>query len=306
MPSKLKIALAGSSGLIGSTLVDHFANSGHDLTLLLRRPPPEPLPHRYLLWRPGDSMLESAALDGHDIVINLGGVNLAAGRWSQSRKELLRNSRIDSTQLLANSIASLERPPQLFISASAVGIYGNRPPQEEITESTRPGEGFLADLCRDWEAACQPAVDAGIRTINLRFGVVLSTRGGALAKLLPFFRIGLGGRSGSGRQMMSWIALAEIRSLVDHLIKTDSLHGPVNAVSPNPISNREFTKILANLLRRPALFFQPAWLLKLLFGQMAEETILAGARVMPEKLTNSGYQFRTPDLREALESVLQE
>lgn len=304
MPTKLKIAIAGSSGMIGSALVRHFEQAGHDLTLLLRTPPLKPPPHRYLLWRPEDRMLESAALESLDVVINLGGANLAGGRWTDSRKELLRRSRIDGTSLLADALARLGKPPQVLLSASAIGIYGNRRPDEAISESATLDRDFLAELCRDWETACQPAVGAGIRTVLLRFGVVLAAHGGALAKLLPFFRWGLGGRSGSGRQIMSWIALPEIPSVVDHLVNTDSIEGPVNIVSPHPLSNRDFTTELARRLRRPAFFFQPAWLLKLLFGEMAQQTILAGARVLPERLVASGYEFRYPRLREALAEVL--
>lgn len=306
MPSKLKIAIAGSSGLIGSALVTHFESVGHDLTLLLRRPPETAPPHRYLLWQPDDKMLEPAALERHQVVINLGGAGLADKRWSDSRKELLRSSRLDGTSLLADALARLSHPPRVFLSASAIGIYGNQPPEREITESESPGVGFLAELTHDWEAACRPAREAGIRTVLLRFGVVLAAQGGALAKLLPIFRAGLGGKSGNGRQIMSWIALPEVPLLVDHLIRTDSISGPVNIVSPQPHSNREFTKALASQLHRPAFCFQPAWLLKLLFGELAQETILAGARVVPEKLLDSGYDFRYPRLPEALGAVLQQ
>ena len=304
MTDKLKILISGATGLIGNALVNHFETAGHELTLLLRKPPAASPERRFLLWQPAERVLETAALEDQDIVIHLGGANLAAGRWTRKRRKILVESRVGSTRLLAESLGRLQKPPRLFLCASAVGYYGNRPASENVDESSAGGAGFLAELCRDWEVATKPASDAGIRTIQMRFGMVLNAEGGALAKLLPIFRFGLGGRSGTGHQIMSWIALAEIPRVVDHLIRTDVLSGPVNLVSPIPVSNQEFTRLLAKTLRRPAICAQPAGILRLIFGQMAAETILAGSRVVPHKLIESGYEFRYPLLAEALSAIL--
>lgn len=304
MTDKLRIAISGSTGLIGTALVRHFEQCGHDLTLLLRQPPEGPLQHRYLLWQPEEEMLESAGLEGLDLIVNLNGANLADGRWTEKRRALLRDSRVLPTKLLANTIAGLGSPPRLFLSASATGYYGNRRADEQIDESAPRGCGFLAELTEQWEQAASPAVKAGVRTIFLRTGMVLSAEGGALSKLLPFFRLGLGGKSGNGRQVTSWVTLEELPLIIDHLVSNPGIQGPVNAVSPVPVTNREFAKTLGKVLGRPAIFAQPAWLLKLLFGEMAKQTILAGARVTPAKLLDSGYQFRYPDLQTALRETL--
>ncbi len=304
MTDKLKVLISGATGLVGGALISHFEAAGHEVALLLRKPPQVPPGQRYLLWRPAEVKIDPAALEDQDIVIHLGGANLAAGRWSVNRRKVLVESRTGSTRLLAESLGRLQKPPRLFLCASAIGYYGNHPASESVDESSVVGSGFLAELCHDWETATRPASDVGIRTIQMRFGIVLSVTGGALAKLLPFFRIGLGGRSGSGHQIMSWIALAEIPRVIDHLIRTDTLSGPVNLVSPNPVSNREFVRLLAKTIKRPVFLAQPAPVLRLIFGQMARETILAGSRVVPSKLIESEYEFRYPLLAEALSAIL--
>ena len=242
-------------------------------------------------------------LEGQDAVVHLAGENIAGAPWSQERKKTIRDSRVVGTRFLCDSLLRLERPPETLVSASATGYYGDRG-EEILREESGPGEGFLAEVCRDWEEATGEAVRKGMRVVNLRIGMVLSAEGGALAKMLPTFRAGAGGRVGSGRQYMSWIALPDLVDAIRHAIATDSLRGPVNAVSPHPVTNREFTKTLGHVLGRPTVAFLPAFAARLLFGEMADELLLASARVEPAKLLASGYRFRLPEVEGAIRYLL--
>jgi uncharacterized protein (TIGR01777 family) len=303
----LRIALSGSSGLIGTALRESLARAGHSVIPIVRGPggdaPPYGAPLR-LVWDPVNRRIDREGLEGCDVVIHLAGENIAAGRWTASRKVLIRESRIRGTALLAESLAALKQPPRVLVSASAIGFYGNREPDDAVTEETPPGSGFLPDLCRDWERAADPAKDAGVRVVHLRFGIVLSPRGGALAKMLLPFKLGLGGKIGSGRQAMSWIALEEIPGIVRHVIESNGITGPVNVVSPNPVSNADFTAALARALRRPAVAPVPAFAARLLFGEMADALLLGGVRVIPRKLARTNYVFAYPELEQALTHML--
>lgn len=248
--------------------------------------------------------MDTSALEDHDAVIHLAGENIAGGRWTDKRKALIRESRIRSTSLLCKTLAGLNRPPRTLLSASAVGYYGNRDPDETLDESSMSGSGFLAEVCREWECATAPAQVAGIRVVHMRFGTVLSPPGGALAKMLPIFKLGLGGKVGSGKQIMSWIALDEIPAAVFHALSSEIPSGPVNFVSPNPVSNAEFTRILGQVLARPTIFPLPAFAARLMFGEMADELLLGGARVVPRRLKESGYPFIHSDLEQALKQML--
>jgi uncharacterized protein (TIGR01777 family) len=236
-------------------------------------------------------------------VIHLGGVNIASGRWSQRRKRLIRDSRVESTRLLAGALATLQRRPRVFLCASATGYYGDRG-EMLLTEDSPPGSGFLAEACVEWEQAAEAARAAGIRVVHMRFGIVLAREGGALKKMLLPFRLGLGGPIGSGAQHWSWIALDDVCGVITHLLACDELAGPINVVAPQPVTVAAFTKTLGRVLRRPAVLRVPAFAVRLMLGEMADETLLASARVWPGRLLDSGYQFRWPDLEGALRQEL--
>jgi hypothetical protein len=254
-------------------------------------------------WNPDDGTLDPGALDGVDAVVHLAGENIAGGRWTPAQKARIRDSRVRGTALLARSLRELDRKPRILLSGSAVGFYGNRG-DELLDESSARGRGFLADVCAQWEDAARPAADAGIRVITMRTAVVLSSAGGALRKMLPPFRLGVGGPVGSGTQYMSWIAIDDVVGAMQHLLAADSVVGPVNLVAPNAATNREFTKTLGKVLGRPTLFRVPAFALRLALGEMADEMLLASIRAQPARLTASGYRFRYPDLEAALRHVL--
>ncbi|MDH5750951.1 MAG: TIGR01777 family oxidoreductase [Deltaproteobacteria bacterium] len=256
-----------------------------------------------ITWDPGAGVVDMSLLEGHDAVINLSGENIAAGRWNSARKKAIYDSRVGTTGFLARTLAALERPPRVLVSSSAVGIYGDRG-EERLGEESPPGEGFLAGVCRDWEAAAEPALRQGIRVVALRTGVVLAAEGGALPRMLPPFRLALGGPLGSGRQFMSWIHLDDLLGCMEEAVKNESLAGPVNATAPHPVSNREFTATLARALHRPAVLPLPALVLELLLGEMGRELLLQGQRVIPDKLLRAGFSFRHPHLPQALEQIL--
>ena len=296
----MNILVTGAGGLIGTALVSSLIASGHEVTRLVRgQPKPgEKAAH----WDPMAGSIDASALEGVDAVVHLAGENIAE-RWTAAKKARIRDSRVRGTQLLCETLTRLSSPPKVLVSASAIGYYGDRG-EETLTDDSPPGRGFLSEVCRAWEAATEPARQQGIRVVPLRLGVVLSTAGGALAKILPPFRLGLGGVLGSGRQYMSWIALDDVVGAIQHAIVTDALQGPSNAVAPRAITNQEFTKTLGKVLGRPTAIPLPAFAARLMFGEMADELLLASARVQPTKLLASGYRFRYPELEEALQQLL--
>jgi uncharacterized protein len=298
----MNILVSGSTGLIGSELISVLAENHHHIIRLVRR---NETGRDEIHWDPNAGTLDTHALDGIDAVIHLAGENIAAGRWTVERKRRIRHSRIKGTQLLAQSLARLFDPPKVLISVSATGFYGNRG-EERLDEESDPGIGFLPELCQQWEASTNAAMLRGIRVVIPRVGMVLSEKGGALPLMLPAFRLGIGGKIGSGRQYMSWITLQDLVGVINHIINTPFLQGPVNAVSPNPVTNRDFTKALAHSLGKPSLFALPSFAARLAFGEMADEVLLASARVFPEKLKQSGFKFKFPDLESALHQVLPE
>ncbi len=296
----MKIAIAGSSGMIGQALLPVLAMAGHTAVPLVRRParPGE------ISWDPATGTLDPAALAGFDGAINLAGANIAT-RWTGEARQEIRESRLSTTRLLAQRLAGLPTRPAIFISVSAVGYYGDRG-DEILTESSLAGDGFLPRLAEEWEAAAGPAREAGIRVVHPRFGIVLTRRGGALEKMLTPFRLGLGGRLGSGRQWMSWIALDDLTAALVYLLDNESISGPVNFTAPGAVRNEDFTRALGGALNRPALIPVPTLALNILYGRdMPRETLLASARVAPLRLEQEGYRFRYPELGPALEHVLE-
>jgi uncharacterized protein (TIGR01777 family) len=265
-----------------------------------------PLAPGQIRWDPSASpaISQPEALENLGAVVHLSGANVAAHRWTAAYKREIASSRVDSTRALAAALAGLRRPPQALLVASATGIYGNRG-AELLDETVSLGTGFLADLCQQWEAAAEPAVQAGIRVVHLRFGVVLGPGPGALGKMLPIFRLGLGGRLGSGRQWMSWISLDDAIAAILFLLATPSLAGPVNITAPRPVTNTEFTRVLAGAVHRPAVFPVPAFALRLALGEMADEALLSSARAYPARLHAAGFRFALPDLDNALARALQ-
>jgi len=296
----MNILLTGSSGLIGTEL-QAFLSGKHRVLRLVRR---DRQATDEIPWDPSSRKLNMQALEGLDAVVHLAGESLSTGRWTAEKKRRIRESRTQGTQFLAQSLSRLFDPPKVLVSASAIGLYGDRG-DERLDEESEPGTGFLPDVCREWEAATEAAVIRGIRVVIPRLGMVLSSKGGALPMMLPVFRFGAGGRIGNGRQYMSWIAIDDLVGVIDHLLRNVSLHGPVNAVSPNPVTNREFTEILARVFSRPAWFALPSFAARIAFGQMASEVLLASARVAPTQLAETGYKFMFPDLEDALRHVLQ-
>ncbi len=304
----MKILIAGSSGLVGTALVESLGQAGHTVCRLLR---PESAakaagarPSVAVRWDPGTGELEGAAA-GADALVNLAGVSIASGRWTAERKRALYGSRVDTTRVLVKAAGQLHPRPRVLVSASAIGYYGSHG-DEELGEDSEPGNDFLAGLARDWEQEALRAEDSGMRVVCLRFGVVLARTGGALQRMLLPFKLGAGGRLGSGKQWMSWVTLAEAVSVVRFALENESLRGPVNTVSPNPARNREFTAALAQALHRPAIFPAPAFALRLALGEMADALLLVSQRVVPWKLSALGYEFIHPELAGALAAVLGE
>jgi uncharacterized protein (TIGR01777 family) len=298
----MRILISGSSGLIGTALVNTLKSRGHEVIRLVRKLGSEP-DVRY--WNPEGAQLSFEGFGDVDVVVNLAGENIGASRWAnpEARKRVLLDSRVKSTSLLARSIAALEHPPELFISASAMGYYGDRG-DELLTEENRPGNGFMSDLCVAWESAALPAKEKGIRTVYLRTAMVLAPNGGALARMLPLFRLGLGGKFGNGKQFVSWITIDDVVGAVLHIMYNEGLTGAVNLASPEPVTNAEFTRALAKVLHRPAIFSVPSWALRIAAGEIASPLILDSIRVEPSKLLANNYSFEYPALDGALVHLL--
>jgi uncharacterized protein (TIGR01777 family) len=292
---KRRILITGSSGLIGTASIPALEKDGIEITRFLRQPPSEPTGS--FLTGP----LNPESLSGFDAVINLGGEPVA-GRWTPAKKKRILESRIAGTLQLSSALALANPIPRVMISASAIGYYGDRG-DETLTEDSRSGDGFLAEVCRQWESATKSASDAGTRTVQMRIGVVLSARGGALKEMLLPFKFGLGAKLGSGKQWLSWVHIADLVGAVHHILD-NPINGPVNLVAPNPVTNAEFTQTLGAVLSRPAFLRLPSPVARLIFGEMADGVLLAGQRVKPAKLEASGYLFQYPELRPALEDLL--
>jgi uncharacterized protein len=295
----MKIAISGATGLVGQQLGESIRKQGDDVLVVSRSGGGE----NTLVWDPAGGKLDPSKLSGVDAFVHLAGESIADGRWTEAKKARIRESRVSGTRLVAEALASLSDGPKTLIAASAIGFYGDRG-AEVCQESDSPGTGFLPDVCVAWEAATAPAEAAGIRVVKLRIGVVLSPKGGALAKMLPPFRLGAGGVIGSGRQYFSWVALDDLIPIIQFALTNATLSGPVNAVAPQAVTNHEYTKTLGKVLGRPTVFPMPAFAARLAFGEMADALLLASARVVPEKLKEAGYVFQYPELEPALRAML--
>src|SRR5438034_4406069 len=294
----LRILISGASGLIGSALTASFEKRGDEIFRLVRR---RPRSSNELEWNPMRE-IPAQLVSGFDIVVHLSGESVA-GWWTEGKKNRIRDSRIGSADHLAQALAKAEKKAATFICASAIGYYGNRG-EETLTEESLSGDGFLPEVCREWEFATEPASDAGIRTVNLRTGIVLSARGGALQQMLLPFRFGLGGKVGDGYQWWSWIHIDDLAAAVQWIVQHTQINGPVNMTAPNPVTNAEFTKTLAGVLKRPAVLPIPAFAARLAFGELAHEGLLASARVVPEKLIENVFEFQYPEFASALRDLL--
>lgn len=297
-----KVLLSGGSGLIGMALMRSLAEDGVTVVRLVRG---KPAGSGEVVWDPAveEPVADQAALEGAVAAIHLSGTNLSAHRWTTAYKREIVESRIGSTRALVRVLRKLKSPPGSLLCASAVGIYGDRG-NEKLTEASAPGTGFLAETCRAWEAEAEAAAELGMRVVHLRTGVVLAREGGALKQMLPLFRAGLGGRMGSGRQWMSWIAMSDMARAVRHIMQTGELKGPVNLVAPIPVTNAEFTRAMGQAVHRPAVIPAPAFALRLLIGEMADEALLASTRVVPQKLAETGFHFDFPEIGAALKALV--
>jgi uncharacterized protein (TIGR01777 family) len=297
----MKILVTGSTGLIGSALIPFLTTGGHSVVRLVRSPPAPG--GEEVHWDPDANAIDAVGLEGADAVVHLAGENVF-GRWTDEKKARIRDSRVGGTTLLSETLARLTRPPSVFVCASAIGYYGDRG-DEILTEESAPGSGFLAGVCRAWETATGPAAAAGIRVVNTRFGIVLSPGGGALATMLTPFKMGAGGKVGSGDQYVSWISIDDAIGAILHALQVDSLRGPVNVVAPNPVTNARLAETLGGVLSRPAAFTVPAFAVRLALGaELADETVFASQRVEPSRLLSSGYTFRHTQLEGALRHLL--
>jgi len=297
----LNILISGAGGLIGSGLVPFLTAGGHHVTRLVRRPAASE--KNEVCWDPASGHLNPDDIEGTDTVIHLSGENIGTGRWTEGKRKKIIESRTKSTRLIAETMTKLSPMPRVLVCASAIGWYGNRG-NTVLTEKDVPGNDFISHVCEEWEKAAVPAVEKGIRVVFMRIGVVLTPAGGALGKVLPLFKLGIGGKAGTGSQYMSWIGTDDVIGAVYHVISDDRIHGPVNTVSPNPVTNLGYTETLGRVLSRPTLLPVPAAAIKLAFGRMGREILLSGARVMPDRLLETGYRFRNPDLEGALRHLL--
>ncbi|MFC1846340.1 TIGR01777 family oxidoreductase [Chloroflexota bacterium] len=296
----MKILITGSSGLIGSALVQSLTISGNTVLSLSRRPISGDLK-----WCPNSGEIELPYNTNIDAVIHLAGENIARARWSKKQKEKILASRINGTRLLVDKIIQLQPPPKTLLSASGIGIYGDRQ-DVFLDENEQLGEGFLVDVAREWETVTRSAVDAGIRVANFRIGVVLSTEGGILKRLVPLFKYGFGAILGPGNQYMSWVTLDDVVQAIEYVLANEDLKGPINIVAPNPVSNREFTKILGMVLNRPVILRIPSWAIQAIYGEMGRELLLMSTRALPRRLLTSGFCFQFPYLENALQYLLEE
>ncbi len=294
------VVVAGASGLVGRALVAALMGDGWTVRRLVRRAPAGPEEYG---WDPAGGTIDAAALVGAQAVINLAGENIAGGRWTEARRERILRSRVEATRTLVVACQALSTKPAVFLNASAVGLYGDRG-EEVLTETSRIGVGFLTEVTLAWETHAEGAARAGMRTVLLRFGMVLAKEGGALGKMLPLFRLGLGGPLGRGQQWTSWIGIEDAVGVMLHALRDERIRGPVNVVAPTPVTNAEFTTTLGQALGRPAVLPAPAWALRLVFGAMADEMLLASTRVVPRQLERWGYRFKHPTLAAALAAVL--
>lgn len=295
----MDIVVSGATGLVGTALSKELEGKGHSVIGLSRS---KPSSDSTIRWDPSRGQIDGSRLEGVDAVVHLAGENIV-GRWTEEKKRKILDSRVQGTRLLAETIAGLSEKPRAMVSASAIGYYGDRG-NELLREESEPGDAFLSRVVEEWEAAAEPAREADIRVANLRFGIVLSPEGGALGTTLPLFKIGGGGKVGSGKQWWSWVALDDVVGALVHALEDDSVEGPVNVASPNPLTNAEYTKILGDVLNRPTFFPAPAPALRLALGEVADELLLASARVEPAKLKEAGYEFRYPELEGALRHLL--
>jgi uncharacterized protein (TIGR01777 family) len=295
----MNVLISGATGLLGSVLIPALEAGDHRAIRLTR----SPRSNEDVGWDPSAGEIDVSRLEDMDAVVHLAGESIAEGRWTPGKKRRIMDSRTRGTRLLAETIANLSEPPRVAVSASAVGYYGDRG-NELLREESGPGSDFLAEVCKSWEAAADPAREAGIRVVHPRFGLVLSTEGGALARMLPIFRLGGGGRIGSGRQYWSWVAIDDVVGAILHALTDNSVEGPVNVGSPNPLTNAEYTKILGQLLNRPTIFPLPAPMARLALGEVADALLLASQRMEPAKLKKTGYEFRYPELEGALQHLL--
>jgi len=292
----MKILVSGSSGFIGSALVEFLKHQGHSVIRLVRYQ--SAVGNNLVFWDPNEGTIESERLTNIDAVVHLAGENIASGRWNEQRKARIRDSRINGTRLISETVARLQPMPEVLVSASASGYYGSRG-GEILTEESSPGSDFLAEVSVEWEAATKPASDAGIRVVNMRSGLALHPKGGPLQKMLPAFRLGAGGKLGDGKHYMSWLTLNDTVRAIHHILNTETLVGPTIIATPNPVTNAEFTKTLGRAISRPTIFLVPRFMLRMMFGEIAD-TLLASTRIQPTKLMESGFEFDQPELEGAL------
>jgi uncharacterized protein len=294
----MDVLISGATGLIGAALIPELEAKGHTVRRLTRHPRQE----GDIRWDIDAGTIDGA-ISGIDAVVHLAGESIAEGRWTEEKKRRILESRQKGTRLLAEKIAELSEPPSVMVSVSATGYYGNRG-NELLTEESEPGDLFLSKVCREWEAAADPAREAGVRVVHPRFGIVLTTEGGALGTTLPIFKLGGGGKIGSGRQYWSWVSLDDVVGAIVHALETDDLSGPVNVVTPGPPTNAEYTRMLGKVLNRPTLFTVPATAARVMLGEIADELLMASARVEPVRLQETGYSFRHPELEATLRYLL--
>jgi len=297
----MKILITGAGGLIGTALQKSFGEVGYEMLLASRS---EPKDDKYIQWSVEDGFAEPARLEGLDAVVHLAGENVSGLRWTDEKKKAIRDSRVLGTRNVVDAISKLKARPKMFVAASAIGFYGERG-DEEVSESSAAGDNFLAEVAKEWEGEARRAEDAGIRTVLLRTGIVLSKDGGALAAMLLPFKLGVGGVVGSGKQWMSWISLDDHIGVINFVIENENIRGAVNSVAPNPVTNHDFTKTLGDVLYRPTFLPLPEFAVSMVFGEMGDALLLASTKVLPKRLEDAGFEFKYPDLRSAIEHAVE-